>query len=108
MENKAEENLLNGKPKYKSVTLAESDVFFELDDENEFVVRTDYLKVKEQDRYKGLGTCEVENIINWAKENGAKEVIVESSRPTIFFCRKMGFDVLDQGSKYSTGIFTLS
>jgi GNAT superfamily N-acetyltransferase len=97
----------NKKIKYAPITSAKCDVYTEFDDEGDTIVRIDSIKIAKINRHKGLGTLEVKSIIEWAKSNGAKGIVIESFRKAIPFWEKMGFDVCDQGSKVSTGFFKL-
>jgi len=89
----------------KSIKL---DVFTEEDDEGDLIVRIDYIGVPKANRFAGLGRTEVNNIIDWANNIGAKYIVIESERKAIPFWKKMGFDIDDQRSKISTGILQLS
>ena len=93
--------------KYTPITLAKCNVFTELNDEGDIIVRIDSIQIAKVNRHKGLGTLEVKSIIEWAKSNGAKGIVIESFRNAIPFWEKMGFDVWDQGSKVSTGFLEL-
>ena len=81
--------------------------FTEEDDDGDMVVRIDYIEVPKAERFGGKGKDEVLNIIKWAKNIGAKNIVIESKRSAIPFWKKMGFDILDQGSSVSTGFLEL-
>jgi hypothetical protein len=95
------------KEKYTAIEKTDTDAFTELDDEGDLVVRIDKIEVDKKDRQKGIGRKEVGNIIKWAEKKGAKEVVIESERDAIPFWEKIGFDILDQGSSISTGVFEI-
>lgn len=94
--------------KYKSNSDIFVNAWLEIDDlENDLILRIDYIEVPFKKRKSGLGRIEVNKIIEWAKENGAKRIIIESERDAIPFWEKLGFDINDQGSEISTGILKL-
>lgn len=100
------ENNFNNK--YQPITSSKVELWIEENDEGDPVTRIDYIEVPKSKRNKGEGTKEVQNIIKWSKENGSKEIVIESERDAIPFWKKMGFDINDQGSDVSTGVLKLS
>jgi len=91
---------------YKPITQAKVDAFTEFDEDKDgneiLVVRIDSIVVPKKMRGMGIGKKEFYNIVEWAKSKGAVMIILESKRSAISFWKKLGFDILDQGSDVST------
>jgi len=73
------------------------------DDMDKTQVIIDFIEVPIEERFNGKGRKEVNKIINWAKEEGANEINIESKREAIPFWKRLGFEILDQGSEISSG-----
>ena len=104
----------NENRKYNPTTEAKVDAFSETDDIGYpdshlgLQVRIDNIVVPKSKRSKGIGTKEFNSIVKWAKSIGAEQIIIESERDAIPFWEKMGFEINDQGSDVSTGIYKLN
>ena len=106
---------VNINKKHKRITNAKTKVVLEIEDlgniKNNYIglqVRIESIIVNRKDRGKGIGTVEVNNIIQWALDIGAGEIILESKRSAIPFWKKMGFEINDQKDKISTCTLVLN